>query len=526
MADVPMTPPPAGAGAGPDAGAAGGDLPDEKFGAQLLRRLHADRLHLMQEFHDYLQHLEEPDVRKLIEGLLATSDEEMSAIEDFFGSHEDYSQYPPIDQGGGDIDEANVGGEPPTPAGATEGLAEPTPEEAVEGMQTRTGEQEREDESESRPPIAGAEKSLNGVAKTKGLPDEAAKALEFYRLCKGVCPECGDNPCTCGADKEGELGVEGSHEPGEEAAHEKEEDEESGGPQHDEEEEKGYGDGIKSHHVPHVEAAGTFLTKLATEPELTGDHRLNAFHHGKMCHHIADELTGKTGSKATAEGGVNVHGKLEATPEEIGQAAQLVGMAAGASLEGGETKGLPSEEEGAPSPEKAKKILEDGEVNGKPLTEKQKRYFGYLAGRGKKDMSGEEPFPQMEKIDDLSEVQLGAELHPHVKTLKAAGTFLNGLVKAHPDAFDNDKRAKSAALGADFNNILHQVQQGLTGKQSKPCDETAKVNVGETGEKSLAVKNEKIKEEVVKQRKQMVELNGQLKMLMEALKERNGIAVG
>ncbi|MFW6090150.1 MAG: hypothetical protein ACODAB_10380 [Gemmatimonadota bacterium] len=31
-------------------------------------------------------------------------------------------------------------------------------------------------------------------------------------------------------------------------------------------------------------------------------------------------------------------------------------------------------------PEKARKILRDGEVNGKPLTEKQKKYFGAIAG--------------------------------------------------------------------------------------------------------------------------------------------------
>jgi len=36
------------------------------------------------------------------------------------------------------------------------------------------------------------------------------------------------------------------------------------------------------------------------------------------------------------------------------------------------------------TPEKARKILRDGKVNGKPLTAKQKRYFGLIAGKGKK----------------------------------------------------------------------------------------------------------------------------------------------
>lgn len=33
---------------------------------------------------------------------------------------------------------------------------------------------------------------------------------------------------------------------------------------------------------------------------------------------------------------------------------------------------------------KARKILEDGEINGKPLTAKQKKFFGRLAGGAKR----------------------------------------------------------------------------------------------------------------------------------------------
>ncbi len=35
-----------------------------------------------------------------------------------------------------------------------------------------------------------------------------------------------------------------------------------------------------------------------------------------------------------------------------------------------------------PSPFKARKILSDGEIDGKPLTEKQKGFFGLIAGGG------------------------------------------------------------------------------------------------------------------------------------------------
>jgi CBS-domain-containing membrane protein len=36
------------------------------------------------------------------------------------------------------------------------------------------------------------------------------------------------------------------------------------------------------------------------------------------------------------------------------------------------------------SPEKARKILHDKEIRGKPLTEKQRKLFGAAASRGKK----------------------------------------------------------------------------------------------------------------------------------------------
>ena len=45
---------------------------------------------------------------------------------------------------------------------------------------------------------------------------------------------------------------------------------------------------------------------------------------------------------------------------------------------------------GGLTPAKAKKILADGEANGKPLTDKQKRYFGYIAGGGKSYAEGGE----------------------------------------------------------------------------------------------------------------------------------------
>jgi len=44
----------------------------------------------------------------------------------------------------------------------------------------------------------------------------------------------------------------------------------------------------------------------------------------------------------------------------------------------------PSQRKGAPSPAKAREILRDGTVHGKPLTAKQRRFMGAVAGKSKR----------------------------------------------------------------------------------------------------------------------------------------------
>lgn len=53
-----------------------------------------------------------------------------------------------------------------------------------------------------------------------------------------------------------------------------------------------------------------------------------------------------------------------------------------AAQEGAMTTSERPHKGGALSPEKACQILKDGEVGGKPLTDKQRRFFGLLCGRG------------------------------------------------------------------------------------------------------------------------------------------------
>lgn len=476
-------------------------LPDEPLGLSLIRRWHEDCRHIMEEFDRYLEHLEEPEVKKLIEGFLANKDSEMSAIEDFVAAHERYSDYPPIE--GGDtgemdeevppqqqaLDETNQGLEPVEGAASGEGLPEPTPEEAVEGMNQGTPEQAAEEESESRPPIVGGMKMLPKTG-NKEIDEEFVKAMDFYRRAKGVCPSCGMETCGCG-----DQGVPsgGAELPGVEVDSAGDTHPNSGAGQTG-----SYGQGLREHMHRHVNDGKDFLQKFSAsmEPKSHEDD-LKAHHYGELFKIFAEEIGGR--------------------PGDVGEKG---------------SKALPSDKADV-SPEKACKIIKDGEANGHELTDKQRGMFGAICGkRGKKDMmegGGEESlegpgdpsfeaFPEVDAIDDEVNVNQGdsseATQHPHAVTLKEASTYLRGLAKEHPNNVNQEHRVKAAEHAARLDAILQEVQRDM---QLPPGAEVG-VNVGEVQEKSLPLNS--LKDENVKQRQQMVELNNQLKALHEALKSR------
>ena len=475
-------------------------LPQEPLGLNLLRRAHEDRRHLMEEFDQYLEHLEEPEVRELIESFLATMDAEMTAIEDFVASHERYSNYPPIE--GGDtgpeteevppqqqaLDEENQGLEPEGGAASGEGLPEPTPEEAVEGMNQGTPDQQAEEESESRPPIVGGMKMLPKSG-NKEIDEEFVKAIDFYRRAKGVCPSCGMETCGC---QSGGMGSEGDAIPGMDAVPHANADTVNPG---------GHVPGIREHMHRHVADGKDFLQKFSASMEpKTHDDDLKAHHYGELFKIFAEEIGGK--------------------PGDVGE-------------KGG--KSLPSDKADV-SPQKACQIVKDGEANGHELTDKQRGMFGAICGkRGKKDimegggsLEGEgdpsfEAFPEVDAIDDEVGVNQGdsseATQHPHAVALKDASTYLHGLAKEHPNNVNQEHRVKAAEHAAKLDVILQQVQQDM----QLPQGPEAAVNVGEVQEKALSLNS--IKEENVKQRQQMVELNTQLKALHEALKSRGAVMV-
>lgn len=71
--------------------------PVEPLGAQLLRRIHADKANLLDEYHGILQHLEDEPTKSLVVKMLRSNVKQLDAIEHHWKSHPRYKALPPID---------------------------------------------------------------------------------------------------------------------------------------------------------------------------------------------------------------------------------------------------------------------------------------------------------------------------------------------------------------------------------------------------------------------------------------------
>ncbi len=296
---------------------------EEMWGSQVARAIHKDHMALLQDYDEMLKPLENAKMRKYMEKLLVNLEKVLSEIEELHGG--EYPDYEPI---AGQKDEDSVEAD-----SQEEEL--PSEDEAVEGMEHKQLKDKRL-------------KDLRNKYKTKD--DDKWRNCGRYSRCKprgakGVCPECGQENCTCKdqvVDEEDQPGDEEHQEkPGKETDSAAPEGHEPG----DEEREQ-----MQEHEKGYLKGAHGFLTNVLGSKEWTDQHRMDAYHFHKT-------LLGISGGEDTA-------------------AEAEVGM-----------KDLPSSDI---SPEKARQILHDGEVNGKPLTDKQRRLFGAAASRGEKSTPAKE----------------------------------------------------------------------------------------------------------------------------------------
>jgi hypothetical protein len=122
---------------------------------------------------------------------------------------------------------------------------------------------------------------------------------------------------------------------------------------------------------------------------------------------------------------------------------------------------------GSVSSDKAKEILKDGTANGHPLTDKQRRYFGWIAGGSKAQAGGTPPAPQQQAPPPAQQQSSPEDYYRASATLSYYKDKLNDKLKAkNPSAFGNyfkglqgartsgQKQGQDYVQNSDYNDYL------------------------------------------------------------------------
>ncbi len=297
-------------------GESAGEGGEEKYSAQVLRRLHRDASLLLEEYEEMREYLEHDDIddhlQKTMEQLVELLEEREALMSKH---HPDLPALEGADDAGKQLDEAE--GDEGMEAEGDKSVGEDN-EEAVET--------DSKDEEEVSPDdaIEGMKKKRLTLKQTKALRQHYSKGLK--------CMKCGKAGCSCtkalaarrvksGLGVEGshepgweaekeegkkDLGIEGSHEPGHEAAKEEkkkklkdlgvegshepgdEAERETGHkdfPDHTQDEAVGVTEPANEPLMPHekksVQEAHSFLKELSEERDFGDTHRLKCYHFHK-----------------------------------------------------------------------------------------------------------------------------------------------------------------------------------------------------------------------------------------------------
>lgn len=470
--DVPDTPE-----ARPDPNAPPVDTPEEenelveKWGAQMLRHFHGLHGAMLKDMDEMAAVLEDEDVSNHFRGHGEYLDKFMSDTESLwekkYGGKTDHN-YPPLegmeakDENDAKADEVEEDlqeddepelddgdatpsmedeqGDEDTPEDAAVGgdsskPEEPTPEEAVEGMHRAEEEDkdkddggvksitkvstkdirakyrrkadegktdkedsktDKDDKKKGKHPIcAHCNKPIMKDAKrVGGKPYHPGCAQFASKAKKSICPECGKEDCTC--TKKKDLTEDEAQDLAQDVVTQEADTEARPAI-----EDTGEGKGVDDRDMPVVAEAHGFLGGISQPNSIFGEeHRMQSYHYHKS-------LAG------------------------IGQVQDMAAQ-----------KALPSETADV-SPEKARKILKDGTVHGKPLTEKQRGMFGAIAGKDKKSAPGSEEWMQ----EEMQEPE--HKMHPHCKMCKDASDYFLRLSreKAFGDRHRDEARYHHGQLG-------------------------------------------------------------------------------
>lgn len=399
----------------PEMGGLGAGAPEEKYSAQALRKIHDDFHQLLQDYDQILEHNEHPEIgnyiRKILENLVSMIEE----VEALFSQH--HPDHEPLGLGMGGGEEPGMGGE--------EEAGGPPPMEGMEGEEppgeVDLGETDEpvEGADSEEPKLPEPEEVAEGMRKT---PRGGMKSLPKVNRAEGTEVLEGKQKVPRGQNHS-VTNIPKPHSLPEQTWRKSLE--------------------LQDHEHDHVSSARDHLKELALPNSVHDEYsRMKAFHHHMVLKHIsemegAQSLSGdknnipgdeeekeeREGKKPYGKGGKK---KDEERDEEN---SDFEGSKGHDKEEGSEReeKGLPSEEADV-SPEKAKKILRDGKIRNKPLSDAQRGMFGAIAGRGEKSAPGSpdwhrEQHPDAEQAIESSHRKICGEASQFFRELSVTKDF-------------------------------------------------------------------------------------------------------
>lgn len=471
---------------------------EEPYSAQVLRRLHEDASILASEYDEMSGPLEHKEIKNHLHEKIAQLVNDLDVIEELMNEH--HGELPPIgnkDDEEMPEEEKDMGDEQDTSDSETE--EEPTPEDAVEGMNT------------------------------KQLSYQEMKALRaHWKTFKGN----GKALESAGKPKDNsKFGVEGSHKPGKEA--DKEEAASGHKPEGKKRFKKEFPDeqdenvnvnepdsnaqdvppamkSLEPHERYAAKSAAKFLKHASETPGWSSKHQMEAYHH-----HKALEAVGKPGDDSDMGVESGDDPGLEADRQEVNSGMDPEGVKAldkpgkpgddsDMGVEGSHEPGSEADrEEGSGEHIKGfmHSILGGGSTNEKSVDiSKAKRIM-------KKAM---EAMDAQDEVVNLTEH--GEEsMHPHRMKCMMASKCLKALSETGEDEFHDGHRADAL----EHHKALDPIgQQDDVDNVQHPDSNAQDVTPGQMGEKAL----KKLKDDQIKQRREMIKVNKQIAALYAALK--------
>lgn len=515
----------------------GGDEPQEKYGAQILRRIHQDKSILMQEYDEMLGLCEDEQVRAHLEDLLQHCEEQLTKIEEMWEDKYGQEGYPPLEGAMNVKDEEGAEEEMPESGEAEEATSGeeevPSEEEAFQGSMGEEGEKalrsrkkwhKDDDEMQEcgkgvggaiRGAVAGAVRGATapfhharaGVAHNRAATNaamqgqgreaagRAARAVGHYAATAAHM-----NPVVAA----GRVAVETAR-----------------GAYHGAK--KDLASALQDHHRKPIAEAREFLNETGSTDQFTDQHRMKAYHHAKSLEDVAEELMGHSHGGPEFPGDLNWLNEEGQELEHGGKGIMdsspisTIGRAVGLSGGDNENKGIGDVARAAvaaakPHAAKVAGAVRNAVAAAKPHAAKVGQAMashprttaaaagaaaagaGFAAGRASK-----KDFDEVQHADDQAEVNNPAE------SLLQAASHLHDLSQTRD--FGDEHRQKSLHHAKALEPFLEEaedeeeVEHPDSNPQDQPEGQPSDMS-GELGEKGLLLAGV-----FATQQRQLAELN-------------------